>query len=157
MDRQIEQLTRCEPISEEQVKRLCLKAREILIEEGNVQVVDSPVTVRTASGPSSYLVVPDSQPISPHGFLILYLAMAHRYVGTSTDSFLTSWNYSRSADSAQRRTISSWVSWNQSRVVAILRIKFSLIPTFSSNLILLQAISLIGAFIASKPSCYCWP
>jgi len=36
---------RCEPISEEQVKRLCLKAREILIEEGNVQVVDSPVTV----------------------------------------------------------------------------------------------------------------
>ena len=37
---------RCEPISEEQVKRLCLKAREILIEEGNVQLVDSPVTVR---------------------------------------------------------------------------------------------------------------
>lgn len=45
LSRQIEQLTRCEPISEEQVKRLCLKAREILIEEGNVQVVDSPVTV----------------------------------------------------------------------------------------------------------------
>ena len=44
--RQIEQLTRCEPISEEQVKRLCLKAREILVEEANVQVVDSPVTVR---------------------------------------------------------------------------------------------------------------
>jgi hypothetical protein len=43
--RQIEQLTHCQPISEEQVKRLCLKAREILIEEGNVQVVDSPVTV----------------------------------------------------------------------------------------------------------------
>lgn len=44
--RQIEQLTRCEPITEEQVKQLCLKAREILVEEGNVQVVDSPVTVR---------------------------------------------------------------------------------------------------------------
>lgn len=43
---QIEQLLRCEPISEEQVKQLCIKAREILIEEGNVQVVDSPVTVR---------------------------------------------------------------------------------------------------------------
>ncbi|KAG6373891.1 hypothetical protein JVT61DRAFT_6044 [Boletus reticuloceps] len=42
---QIEQLTRCEPISEEQVKRLCFKAREILIEEANVQPVDSPVTV----------------------------------------------------------------------------------------------------------------
>lgn len=43
---QIAQLQRCEPITEEQVKQLCLKAREILIEEGNVQVVDSPVTVR---------------------------------------------------------------------------------------------------------------
>lgn len=43
---QIEQLTRCEPISEEQVKKLCFKAREILIEEANVQPVDSPVTVR---------------------------------------------------------------------------------------------------------------
>lgn len=42
---QIEQLTRCEPISEERVKRLCFKAREILIEEANVQPVDSPVTV----------------------------------------------------------------------------------------------------------------
>lgn len=47
LDRQIEQLVQCEPISEEQVKRLCIKAREILIEESNVQVVDSPVTVRT--------------------------------------------------------------------------------------------------------------
>ncbi|KAI6146308.1 Metallo-dependent phosphatase-like protein [Pisolithus tinctorius] len=45
LDRQIDQLTRCEPISEEQVKRLCFKAREILIEEANVQVVDSPVTI----------------------------------------------------------------------------------------------------------------
>jgi hypothetical protein len=30
------------------VKRLCLESREILIEEGNVQVVDAPVTVRRA-------------------------------------------------------------------------------------------------------------
>lgn len=44
---QIAQLQRCEPITEEEVKQLCLKAREILIEEGNVQVVDSPVTVRS--------------------------------------------------------------------------------------------------------------
>ncbi|KAF8759594.1 C-5 cytosine-specific DNA methylase [Rhizoctonia solani] len=42
---QIEQLKRCEPISEAQVKELCLKAREILIEEGNVQYVDAPVTI----------------------------------------------------------------------------------------------------------------
>ncbi|KAF7357596.1 Serine/threonine-protein phosphatase [Mycena sanguinolenta] len=45
LDEQIEQLKRCEPISEEQVKRLCLKAREILIEEANVQHIDSPVTI----------------------------------------------------------------------------------------------------------------
>lgn len=45
LDRQIEQLRRCEYISEPQVKELCLKAREILIEEANVQWVDSPVTI----------------------------------------------------------------------------------------------------------------
>ena len=44
--RQIAQLIRCEIITEEEVNRLCIKAREILIEEANVQVVDSPVTVR---------------------------------------------------------------------------------------------------------------
>ncbi|KAH9977820.1 Metallo-dependent phosphatase-like protein [Lactifluus volemus] len=45
LDSQIELLTQCNPISEEQVKRLCIKAREILIEESNVQVVDAPVTI----------------------------------------------------------------------------------------------------------------
>jgi hypothetical protein len=43
--RQIEQLRRCEPISEAEVKDVCSKAREILLEEGNIQYVDSPVTV----------------------------------------------------------------------------------------------------------------
>jgi hypothetical protein len=46
LDRQIEQLKRCEIIKENEVKALCAKAREILVEEGNVQRVDSPVTVR---------------------------------------------------------------------------------------------------------------
>lgn len=45
LDRQIEQLKRCEIIRETEVKALCAKAREILVEEGNVQRVDSPVTV----------------------------------------------------------------------------------------------------------------
>lgn len=45
LDRQIEQLKRCEIIPEHEVKALCAKAREILIEESNVQRVDSPVTV----------------------------------------------------------------------------------------------------------------
>lgn len=45
LDRQIEQLKRCEIIKEAEVKALCAKAREILVEESNVQHVDSPVTV----------------------------------------------------------------------------------------------------------------
>lgn len=45
LDRQIEQLKRCEIIMESEVKALCAKAREILVEESNVQRVDSPVTV----------------------------------------------------------------------------------------------------------------
>lgn len=45
LDRQIEQLKRCEPLKESEVKALCLKAREILVEESNVQRVDAPVTV----------------------------------------------------------------------------------------------------------------
>ena len=47
LDRQIEQLRRCEIIKEFEVKALCSKAREILVEESNVQRVDSPVTVST--------------------------------------------------------------------------------------------------------------
>eukprot|EP00850_Spirogloea_muscicola_P014068 SM000098S25148 [mRNA] locus=s98:486642:488942:- [translate_table: standard] len=45
LDRQIEQLKRCEPLSEAEVKALCLKAMEILVEESNVQRVDAPVTL----------------------------------------------------------------------------------------------------------------
>lgn len=45
LDRYIEQLRRCEYIKESEVKSLCAKAREILIEESNVQRVDAPVTV----------------------------------------------------------------------------------------------------------------
>ena len=54
LDRQIEQLKRCEYIKEAEVKFLCAKAREILVEESNVQRVDAPVTVRAwhASGPT---------------------------------------------------------------------------------------------------------
>ena len=46
LDKQIEQLRRCEYIKESEVKSLCEKAKEILIEEANVQKVDAPVVVR---------------------------------------------------------------------------------------------------------------
>lgn len=40
LDAQIEQLMDCKPLSEVEVKKLCEKAREILIEQSNVQVRD---------------------------------------------------------------------------------------------------------------------
>eukprot|EP00912_Choanoflagellata_sp_UC4_P001104 UC4_evm2s682 len=45
LDRQISQLRECKIIPESEVKALCFKAREILMEESNVQVVDTPVTI----------------------------------------------------------------------------------------------------------------
>lgn len=45
LDKQIEKLWRFELISENEVRLLCDKAREIFISEGNVQRVDLPVTV----------------------------------------------------------------------------------------------------------------
>ena len=45
LDRQIDKLRNCEIISENEVKQLCNKAREIFIEESNVQRVDTPVTI----------------------------------------------------------------------------------------------------------------
>ncbi|RIA87300.1 Metallo-dependent phosphatase-like protein [Glomus cerebriforme] len=45
LDRQIEKLRNCEIISELEVRELCRKAKEVLIEESNVQRVDAPVTI----------------------------------------------------------------------------------------------------------------
>ena len=49
LDEQIERLKKCEYLKESEVKNLCDKAREILIDESNVQRVDAPVTVCLAS------------------------------------------------------------------------------------------------------------
>lgn len=46
LDKAIAQLRSCRPIPETQVRELCYKARELLIEEGNVVTVNAPVTVR---------------------------------------------------------------------------------------------------------------
>ena len=45
IDRMIETLRRCEVLKEVEVKWLCQKAVEILVEEANVQRVDAPVTI----------------------------------------------------------------------------------------------------------------
>ncbi len=45
LDQWIEQLKNCESLTEKEVKLLCEKAVEILVEESNVQRVDAPVTL----------------------------------------------------------------------------------------------------------------
>ncbi|XP_073109868.1 serine/threonine-protein phosphatase PP2A catalytic subunit isoform X3 [Elaeis guineensis] len=45
VEEQISQLMQCKPLSEQEVRVLCDKAKEILIEESNVQPVKSPVTI----------------------------------------------------------------------------------------------------------------
>ncbi|ENH73827.1 Serine/threonine-protein phosphatase PP-X like protein 4 [Fusarium oxysporum f. sp. cubense race 1] len=45
LDKAIAQLRACRPIPEAQVRELCHKARELLIEEGNVVTVSAPVTI----------------------------------------------------------------------------------------------------------------
>ncbi len=45
LDKQIEQLRRCEYIKESEVKNLCNRAKEILSEESNVVKVEAPITV----------------------------------------------------------------------------------------------------------------
>lgn len=45
LDGWIAQLKRCETLTEAQVKALCNKALEILVEESNVQPVAAPVTI----------------------------------------------------------------------------------------------------------------
>jgi len=46
VDRMIETLRKTEFLREADVRALCTRAKEIIIDEGNVQRVDAPVTVR---------------------------------------------------------------------------------------------------------------
>lgn len=45
LDRQIQQLRDCHHLKESEVRTLCAKAREILVEESNVRIVEAPVTI----------------------------------------------------------------------------------------------------------------
>ncbi|WOL04218.1 serine/threonine-protein phosphatase PP2A catalytic subunit isoform X3 [Canna indica] len=45
LEEQIAQLMQCKPLSEQEVRVLCEKAKEVLMEENNVQPVKSPVTI----------------------------------------------------------------------------------------------------------------
>ena len=45
LDKQIERLMQCEYLTENEVCNLCNKAKDILVNEGNVQYVSAPVTI----------------------------------------------------------------------------------------------------------------
>ncbi len=49
LDRQIDLLKRCEIIKESEVRDLCNKARDILLEESNIQNIYSPITVNISN------------------------------------------------------------------------------------------------------------
>lgn len=125
LDRQIEQLKRCEIIKENEVKVLCAKAREILIEESNVQRVDSPVTVSSPSSASCRLAhFPMSRLLWLFSFFIIISVLSHvtkknnralslascRCAATFTDNFTISRSCSRWAAMFQRRITCSWVT-----------------------------------------------
>ena len=86
LDRQIQQLKECKTLPEAEVKELCNQARDIFIEECNVQDVQAPVTV------SSLIRV----------FNILF-----RFAGTSMANSMTLSNSSILEETAQRPTTSS--------------------------------------------------
>lgn len=45
LDKQLEQLKDCKPLTEVEVKELCEKAKEVISKEENVQPVKAPVTI----------------------------------------------------------------------------------------------------------------
>lgn len=45
LDKHIELLSQCQIIKESEVKNLCVKARELLVDEGNVQTASAPCTI----------------------------------------------------------------------------------------------------------------
>ena len=45
LDAWLEKIRRCEPLEEHELKSLCARVKELLVEESNVQSVHSPVTV----------------------------------------------------------------------------------------------------------------
>lgn len=67
VDRMIETLRKTEFLREADVRALCTRAKEIIIDESNVQRVDAPVTVRTCSPCPSFLCSAGQIPSPVHG------------------------------------------------------------------------------------------
>lgn len=116
LDRQIEQLKRCEIIRETEVKALCAKAREILVEEGNVQRVDSPVTVSPNICFKFFFHWFERKKLFGEinergGIIIMVCALLfsfYRYVAIFMANFMISKNCLKSAAMCPKRTTCLW-------------------------------------------------
>ena len=64
LDRAIDQLLQCKPLSEAEVKDLCAKAQNVFVNENNVQPVAAPVTVRLAAGGGGLPSPPPPPPLA---------------------------------------------------------------------------------------------
>lgn len=80
------------------MKRLCLKAREILVEEANVQVVDSPVTVSdvTLQWPSLFRFLCALSACPSGDFTVFFCKRVSSYTN-SADMWRYSWTVLRYA------------------------------------------------------------
>jgi hypothetical protein len=112
LDEQIERLKRCEYLREGEVKALCLRAREILVDESNVQRVDAPVTVRAMNSgrvlQGIYARI-DERPDESSHLVVTRVAsetLLNRYVVTSMVNFMILWSCSRSEANVLTRIIS---------------------------------------------------
>lgn len=129
LDKMIETLRRCEVLTESEVKLLCNKAMEILVEESNVQKIDAPVTICGDIHGQFYdlkevrvVVFPKSGDtvcaglLRPHQLtqevkpLYSYIARAARREGLTL--FFSRESCSWWAESVRKRTTCSWgTSW----------------------------------------------
>ena len=87
VDRYVEQLRRGEYLKESEVKSLCVKAREILVDESNVQRVDAPVTVCVS--PITTHTLCHTCPLSRLPIKLLMHQLVPRFVATFTASSTT--------------------------------------------------------------------
>ena len=113
LDRQIEQLKKCEIIKEAEVKALCAKAREILIEESNVQRVDSPVTVSKRFFTLFFNISPTIKQLGFNKLLYFKKLKQHplilyRYAVTFTVSFMIWKNFLKSEAMYQKQITCLW-------------------------------------------------
>jgi hypothetical protein len=81
------------------VRELCHRARELLIEEGNVVTVTAPVTVSLSM---------DALDITRMGIDQSFSTII-RYAAISTANFMISWSYSALAAMFPTQIISLWV------------------------------------------------